>query len=260
MPVWELSTATFAEVGRRDRRRSVAVLPTGAIEAHGPHLPLTTDVIIAEAMARAGAERLSGQGMDVVLLPALPYAPAPFAAAFHGTISVRPETVSVLIADIARSLASHGFGALAIANAHLDPAHLAALHAAVEAVRVEADMPVAFPDLTRRPWGARLTDEFRSGACHAGRFETSIVLACRPDLVHDRIRATLPEQPRSLSAAIRAGKRTFGEAGGPDAYFGDPAAATAEEGRATIDALGGILADAVTEALAPPGIRAGEAS
>src|SRR5688572_28706086 len=66
--------------------RLIAVLPLGALEAHGPHLPLGTDIVIAEAMARAGAERLARRGFDVVLLPALPVSPAPFAAAFAGTV------------------------------------------------------------------------------------------------------------------------------------------------------------------------------
>ena len=87
----------------------------------------------------------------------------------------------------------------------------------------------------------------RSGvsACHAGRFETSVVLAERPDLVRDGIRAELPANPASLSRAIREGKTSFEAAGGPRAYFGWPADATAEEGRALIDALGGILEQAV---------------
>jgi len=100
---------------------------------------------------------------------------------------------------------------------------------------------VAFPNLTARPWAVRLGDEFRSGACHAGQFETSVVLAERPELVRDAIRAGLPPNPPSLSRAIRDGKRSFEEAGGARAYFGFPSQATAEEGRATIEVLGAIL-------------------
>jgi creatinine amidohydrolase len=98
-----------------------------------------------------------------------------------------------------------------------------------------------------------LTDEFKSGACHAGRFEGSIVLAERPELVRDDVRRRLTAVTASLSSAIGEGKRTFEEAGGPRAYFGDPAAATADEGRTTIATLGAILADAVIEALAESG-------
>ena len=102
-------------------------------------------------------------------------------------------------------------------------------------------MTVAFPNLAAKPWALRLGEEFKSGACHAGQFETSIVLAERPELVRDAIRETLPPNPASISRAIREGKRDFDEAGGPRAYFGYPAQATAEEGRATVETLGAIL-------------------
>ena len=98
---------------------------------------------------------------------------------------------------------------------------------------------------------SRLGEEFRSGACHAGRYEGSIVLAERPDLVREAIRAGLAPNPASLSRAIRDGRTTFADAGGPRAYFGWPADATGEEGRATIAALGEILADAVDETWRP---------
>ena len=224
---------------------SVAILPVGAIEAHGPHLPLDTDIVIAQAMAREGAARLAARGSRVVLLPALAYTSAGFAQRFAGTLSLRPETVTATVVDIAGSLTRHGFGALAIANAHLDPGHLASIEAAVNQIRRELGLVVAFPNLTARPWALRLSDEFKSGACHAGQFETSIVLAERPELVREATRAALPPNPASLSRAIRDGKVSFEEAGGPRAYFGFPAQASAEEGRATIGVLGAILDDAV---------------
>src|SRR5207253_2778470 len=136
-------------------------------------------------------------------------------------------------------------GVPAAANAHLDPAHVAALEAAVAQNQRENGTRIVFPDVTKRPWALRLTEEFRSGACHAGRYESSIVLAARPELVRDAIRRALPSNPRSLSAAIRSGQTSFEEAGGPRAYFGSPADAGADEGVRTIEILGAILAEAV---------------
>ncbi len=224
---------------------AVAILPVGAIEAHGPHLPLETDVIIAEAMARAGAARLTARGVAVVMLPSLAYTSAAFARGFAGTISIRPETVTAMIVDLGLSLAHQGFGVLAIANAHLDPGHLTSLDVAVGEIRRDTSLAVAFPNLATKPWALRLTEEFRSGACHAGQFETSVLLATRPELVREATRASLPPNPASLSRAIRDGKRSFEAAGGERAYFGFPAQATAEEGRSTIQVLGMILEEAV---------------
>ena len=253
MPIRELAEMAWEEVRDLDRARTVAVLPVGAIEAHGPHLPLGTDVIIAHAMARAGAERIEDQGLGTVLLPPLPFTAAPFGAGFAGTLSIAPSTVTAVVLDLARELTRHGFAALAIANAHLDPAHLGALAEAGARAREQGLLPVVCPDISRKPWALRLTEEFRSGACHAGRFEGSIVLAVRPDLVREPVRRALAPNPASLSGAIRTGARTFEEAGGPRAYFGWPADATAEEGRASVEALSRILADAVREALAMKG-------
>jgi creatinine amidohydrolase len=254
--VQPLAAMTWEEARDAAGPTSAASLPVGAIEAHGPHLPLETDVIIAQAMARSGAARLAARGLKVVVLPPLTYTAAAFAQGFAGTLSLRPETVTATVLDIAGSLTRHGFGVLAIANAHLDPGHLASLEAAVNAIRRDLPLGVACPNLAAKPWALRLSDEFRSGACHAGQFETSIVLAERPELVREAVMATLPPNPASLSRAIRDGKQSFEEAGGARAYFGFPAQATAEEGRMTIEVLGVILDEAVQAEL---GARSGQA-
>src|SRR6266550_1186998 len=253
MPVHELAQLTWEEVRDLDRARTIVVLPVGAIEAHGPHLPLDTDVVIATAMARDGARKLAahggggGGGRPVPPQPARAYPPADFPPAFPGTLSISGITVTAVVVDLARSLTEHGFQLLAIANAHLDPEHLTALHEAVQLARADRLLPIVFPDITRRPWGGgtRLGDEFKSGACHAGQFESSIVMSAQPELVRDSIRRALAPNPSSISQAIKLGKRTFEEAGGPLAYFGDPAAASAAEGARLVDALGSILAEAV---------------
>src|SRR5258705_13603319 len=245
MRIQAWANRTGKEAGIWDRNHPLFVLPVGATGPQGPHLPLDTDVVIATAMARAGAGKLAARGRLVVILPALAYTAASFGAAFHGTLSISAITVTALIIDVARSLSDQGFRLLALANVHLDPEHLTALTEAVKLAKSDRLLPIIFPDLTRKPWGTRLGDEFKSGACHAGQFESSIVIAERPDGVRETIRASLVANPISLSQAIRAGKRTFETAGGPRAYFGDPAAATADEGARLIDALGAILEEAV---------------
>ena len=152
---------------------------------------------------------------------------SPFAAAFPGTVSVRPESVTALIRDILACLAEQGFTRMAIANAHLDPAHIGSIRGAM----AEAPLQVIFPDVTRRALAERLTAEFQSGACHAGSYESSLVMAEDPEAVDDALRNQLPEVDISLVDVIRAGQKNFIEAGGTQAYFGRPAEASAEEGR-----------------------------
>src|SRR5438552_6495069 len=161
MAIRELAEMTWEEARDLARARTVAILPVGAVEAHGPHLPLGTDVIIAQAMAAAGAARITAQGMSVVILPPLPFTAAPFGAGFAGTLSVTPSTVTALLTDLARELTRQGFAALALANAHLDPAHRDALTAAERAARKERLLPVVCPDVTQKPWASRLTEEFK---------------------------------------------------------------------------------------------------
>jgi creatinine amidohydrolase len=247
--VYELASISWPLFREIASRRPIAVLPLGAIEAHGPHLPLGADIVIATAMARAGAARLSARGHEVVVLPALPVAPAPFAAAFAGTLDTPAAATSTLIEGVARSLGQHGAAAIVIANAHHDPAHVAAIRSAVRQIEQEQSAVLIFPDLTRRRWASQLTDEFQSGACHAGRYESSVLLAEAPESVNLAAMRTLEANPASLVTAIQRGDRTFLEAGGPQAYFGFPAEATAEEGREIIERLGRIVEEAVIEAL-----------
>jgi creatinine amidohydrolase len=256
MAIFELADITWWDLRDLTGSGSVAILPVGAIEAHGPHLPLGTDVVIARAMARSGGEKLSADGYRVLLLPPLAFTPASFARNFPGTVDLRPETVIAAVVELGAGLKRHGVEVLALANAHFDPVHLAALHEAARRCREEENLAVAFPDLTRRPWAVRLTEEFQSGACHAGRYEGSVVLAEAPELVRrDRMEGLVPN-PVSLKDAIEAGKGTFEEAGGPGgelAYFGYPKEATAEEGRRTVEILGEILREAVLAELGAGG-------
>ncbi|MBL8843532.1 MAG: creatininase family protein [Planctomycetes bacterium] len=237
----------LAEVPWSEARRALpegflALLPVGSTEAHGPHLPLGSDVVIAAAMAENAAARLEAAGHAVALLPALPYGVTECAGEFFGTLSIAPATLQALLLDLARSLQRHGCGRLGIANGHLEPDHRRALRVAAEAA-TSSGLRTACPDVVRGLYAKRLGAEFVSGACHAGSYEGSIVLAARPEQVREGLRRALPENPISLGAALAAGHRTFRAAGGPEAYFGAPAAADPAAGRDFIATLGAILAE-----------------
>lgn len=224
---------TWEEVRAAAEAGAAALVPVGSTEAHGPHLPLATDVIIASEVAARAAAALEAQGKPAVVFPPLAYGVTEFAAGFAGTVSIRPETLRSLAVDLIRSLAGQGFAPVVLVNHHLEPAHFAALHAAAaEALPA----PVIVPDHRRRPWAPALGEEFCRGGSHAGRYETSLVLAARPDRVRP-LRRELAPLPVDLGRAIREGARNFREIGGDRAYFGDPAAATVEEGEALYERL-----------------------
>jgi creatinine amidohydrolase len=247
--------ATFAEnpwTAIRDAIGSgkpvVAILPCGATEAHGPHLPLNTDVIISESMAAVAVPLLNALGYAAAVLPSLAYMPANYAEAFAGTITINGATAKALLIDIARSLKAQGVACLAFANSHFDPANVTVLREASAEIS-EIGLPVAFPDFTRRKLAQTLTEEFQSGACHAGQYETSLIMAARPDLVDEAERRILSDNPSSLTEAFSKGARTFHEAGGPDAYFGYPRKASAEEGMHSYAIMAEALVAAVKEKL-----------
>jgi creatinine amidohydrolase len=230
-------------------RKVIAILPCGATEAHGPHLPLNTDVIISETMATHAFAALGERGYVATILPSLAYMPAEYALAFSGTISIGAATAKALLLDIAASLKAQGFACLALANSHFDPANVAMLREAADEIRARG-LAVAFPDFTRRKLAQTLTAEFQSGACHAGQYETSLIMAARPDLVDEPARKALSDNPASLTDAFGKGARTFEQAGGPNAYFGFPRLASAEEGIESYRTMAAALVASVEEALA----------
>jgi creatinine amidohydrolase len=212
----------------------VALLPVGSVEPHGPHLPLATDSIISEAAASRAVELLGEAGVVARVAPTVPYGVTDFAAGFAGAVSVAAPALTAFLRALVEALRASGAKHVCLVNNHLEPAHDAAVRAAMEGLP-SGSASVACP-LTRR-WARTLSAEFKSGACHAGRYETALVLAARPELVDTRSAALLPAVPVSLSDGIRAGKHTFREMGMERAYAGAPAEATAAEGREQLELL-----------------------
>ncbi len=246
-----LADRTFEEVRDLVAGGLWGLLPVGSTEAHGPHLPLSTDVIIAETAAIRAARKLRvADSLHALVLPPIAYSVTDFAAGFHGTISLTFETAKACVRDVLVGAANTGFRGVVVCNAHLEPEHIRSLATAVEDAQA-AGVHARFPDVTRKPHALRLGEEFRSGACHAGQYETSLVLAASPFAVKQELAEELPPNPRSLSVAIREGLQTFEEAGGPNAYFGAPAAATSAEGDRHYDELADIFAHEV-RAMANP--------
>jgi creatinine amidohydrolase len=213
-------------------RAPVVFLPIGAVEAHGPHLPLETDTLLSLELARRCGEELSKEGRAAVIAAPIAYSVAGYAIGFAGTVSLTPATATALVRDVGVGLLRMGFSKICFVNSHLDPAHVATLRAAKAAIEADSGQAVAFPDQLEPRWGRTLSEEYKRGACHAGSYETSLLLASAGGaaLVDDAARGPLPPVAIDLARAMKAGKKTFEEAGADRAYFGDPASATVEEG------------------------------
>jgi creatinine amidohydrolase len=227
--------------------RPVAVLlPVGSVEPHGPHLPLGTDTYLSEAAAERAVPLLEQAGVVGLVAPSIPYGVTDFAEGFAGAVSLPAEALTAFLRAVVAAHLRAGAAHVCLVNNHLEPAHDTAVRAALEGL-APAQASVACP-LSRR-WARTLSDEFKSGACHAGRYETSLVLAARPGEVHLHRARALPEVPISLSDGIRAGKHGFREMGMSEAYAGAPAQATADEGEALYAKLAAMVATEVLEAL-----------
>jgi len=241
----EIAEMTWTEVDQALKDRPVALLPVGATEAHGPHLPLSTDTLIATEMARRTAVKLKERGITSLIVPAVGFTIADFGAEFAGTISLPPETAMALLRDVCVAVAKK-FRAVALVNIHLEPAHLECLKKTVEETK-KAGANVCFTDLTKKRWADQLGEAFLAGD-HAGAFETSLLMAAAPEKVREKARISLPPLD-GLMASLKKGAKSFTEAGGEDAYFGDPTAASAEEGENHFETLSEILTLSVMEHL-----------
>ena len=240
-----MSEMTWTEIDEALKDRPVAIVPVGAIEAHGPHLPVSADTVIAQELAKRGAAKLKEHGIPSLILPSVPFSVAEFGASFAGTLGVSPETSIALLKDIAVA-ASKRFRCVAFANIHLEPKHLECLKKAIEETK-KAGGSACYADLTKKRWAELLGEPFRLGD-HAGAFETSLLMATAPETVRERERISLPPL-EGLVAAMKKGAKSFVEAGGEDAYFGDPTAASAEDGESYFEALVESLSVSVLEHL-----------
>lgn len=171
----QFATLTSPEAHRV--RGSVVLVPIGAVEQHGPHLPLGTDIWLATAVARAAADRLDG----VYLAEALPIGCSAHHRFFPGTLSLRVSTFIAVVTDVATCLAEDGFIPVFV-NGH--GGNQAPLGAALQAL-LETGVPawgVTYFELLRAEALAQFDDPRAVG--HACALETSLSLALWPELVH----------------------------------------------------------------------------
>lgn len=217
MPIWsELSHANFAEVSSKTE---VAVMVTGALEAHGMHLPLSTDTILPTYLA----ERVALKTRALVL-PSIPFGDSWSLNNFEGTISIAPEALIGFYTSIMKGVFKHGFKYLAVLNGHSGniPELTIAAKAATETGQRVVVIVNWWEDLAQA--SRKLVEETPMG--HAAEDETSEVLHVRPDLVN----ISKAESHRVVTEfTIISGMSR--EELLPSAMYGDPRKATAEKGK-----------------------------
>ncbi|MBI4820728.1 MAG: creatininase family protein [Deltaproteobacteria bacterium] len=229
-------------------RGAVALWPIGSTEAHGPHLPLDTDSTIASEASLGACHSIKARaGLEAVVLPTLAFGVADYAKSFRGTISIPRSTQEAYVSDVLIALAQQGFRAIVVVNGHVEPAHRFTLRDAAKRARSSTPCPIGIADPADRRFAQSLGEEFASGSCHAGRYESSIVMAADPTAVAEPLRQTLPRLDIDILAGARAGRITFAELGADQAYCGDPAAASRQEGELRLRALAEMVTQVACE-------------
>jgi mycofactocin system creatininase family protein len=203
-----LSELTWPEVAAR-AAGSVLVVPLGATEQHGPHLPFTVDTEIAVALG----DRLLRARETAVLAPAVTYGSSGEHAGFPGTLSIGQEALEGLLVELVRS--ADAFAGVFLVSAH--GGNAAPLRRATERLRNEGREV--------RAWSPKGPAD----DSHAGRIETSVMLALRPEAVRaGRAAAAGSTAPLAdiMPTLLRSGVRAVS----PNGVLGDPTGASADEG------------------------------
>lgn len=251
--IHRLSEMSWVEVAELDKERTVVFVPLSPIEAHGPHLPLGTDIFAAEDIAVKAAQYLCADNalqIHSVLTPAISLGCSGITADFPGTISLRGSTLYHLVIDICTALAASGFRYIVIANHHLDPVHLKAILEAVEHVAGRCDIRI-IETAGLIAYSGMESEEIRQGQAlgltmgtevHADVRETAYIKYRYPELIKDDP-DELPAVLIDVKDGLRKGCRTFKEMGAVQGYIGSPAMATAAYGKLHFEEQARITAD-----------------
>lgn len=205
-----------------------AVLPIGATEYHGNHLPYSTDTLMATALA----ERLAREIGTALVLPPLSYGMSFHLMAWPWTLSVRPQTLTQIVIDIGESLRRHGIDRLLVVSTHDgNPAPVeVAARELFDRHGITVALFAGWQSLSRRLLEG---SEFTIDLDHGGQSEMSIVLYLRPDLAHQERAVDLPNERSGHPIRVLGGF----DADAPHGYSGPPSKGSAAEGKAILDAL-----------------------
>ncbi len=236
-------TILLAEMTREQIRRiaptAIAVLPTAAIEQHGPHAPILTDTLLCGTVTQRAAELASKQ-TPVVVAPVFCYGNSHHHMPFGGTLSLSSPIYIQAVTEVLLGLVNCGFRKLAVVNGHGGNTDSNAVVGLDFVHRLDQKVTIAtgaYWDIARPAIVAKglMRGDLIPG--HAGRFETSLVLALRPDLIDPTVLAQTPEVvPQGALFGALSGATVQGNGGwaATPGYTDNPALATAEEGEAML--------------------------
>ena len=173
---------------------SVLVLPVGAVEQHGPHLPLRTDTLLAETVASAAVSACRDT-VPTVSAPVLPYGSSEHHL-FAGAASLRPQTLAAVLRNLITSLHTTGFRRFFLVNGH--GGNDETVRTASKSIVTELPLAVGTVNYWQAGTSETAVPDGADVPGHAGWWETSLVLAVRPELVRTRHAPSEPLGPRGL--------------------------------------------------------------
>ena len=222
-----LEEMSWPEIEAGLKQTRTVILPVGATEEHGPHLPTITDTIQAMEVARAVADK-----KNVFLAPPLHYGVCRSTRGFPGTITVSHDAMRAFVKDLLISFTDSGFANVMILTGHAGGQHMAALEEACQMAVEERDFRVSL---------VSLFDFIEASAVqtphdgHAGEMETSLMMVIRKDLVKGKPNEHFPVRPRFL--IMKNVRHLMG-----NGVMGNPEPATPEKGKAFFDmAVKGVM-------------------
>ncbi len=240
---------TGPEIANAVSASSILLLPVGAVEQHGPHLPLSVDHVIAHETATAIVEEC-GDELDIWQLPTISISKSNEHAWSAGTLSLSPDTLLAMLRDISRSISATDAERLVLLNGH--GGNTSHLETALRELRYEFGLKtfLMHPFLPPAYGGASTENELGMGI-HGGLDETSVFMHLRPDQVRlDKATRRVPEALAENTHVKFGGSVSFGWLSNdfnPDGYIGDPTGATAERGKQLFEHSVAVLSEAMRE-------------
>jgi creatinine amidohydrolase len=249
---FRFSELNWQQIDSLDRDKTIFLLPTGAIEQHGPHLPVDTDIYNSNALIENIAKSSGG---NVIALPPIWWGTSPHHKGYPGTISLKLETFHHLLTDIFSSLTAHGFYRFLVLNGHGGNAGILTASTADLSETLGVSIPTYSYWQSIKQVLIDIGDSEIGGMGHACEMETSLALFLRPELVD--MKAIARDMPDVRVALSCIDFRQPGFLGIPldfrrdskSGVMGDPTLATAEKGEKIFKAALVAATDAVRELL-----------